>query len=336
MKRVFAIFRLAAILLVWPVAVILLARPVAAVQTLDLLFVDPADSTFQVAAEQFKKIVEKKSAGALRVAIHSGGEWGGRTLDELAIVRAVAAGSPAMAIVSAAPLGGYSEEMQAIDIPFIFHDYAQVDKVLDGPIGQRLLDSLRPKGLRGLSFLDCGFRIFSSSKPIKELSDFRNQRVRVMQSRTYVNLMKAFKAVPIPSAVDKIHAMAEKGYIDAADRSYPTYWDFKLYEVQKFITETNHAYAAKLFLVNEPYYASLSPAMQKIVREAALAARIPQRQAFRGQVSKVRRDVKQLGVQIFTLTPAQRADFVRASRPVADQVGRMVGEDLVRQIQNTH
>lgn len=320
------------VLFLWCLAGI---RGAWAATTIDLIFVDPPDSSFQVAARQFKKVVEAKSGGRLRVAIHANGSWQGRSLDELGIVRALAQGTPQVAIVSASPLSGYNAEMQALDAPFLFRDYRQVDHVLDGSIGKRLLDGLTRHGLYGLSFLDCGFRIFSSSKPIQRLSDFQNKSVRVMQSRTYINLVKAFQAKPVPSAVDKIHAMAAKGYIDAADRSYPTYWDFKLYEVQKFITETNHAYAAKVLVANGRFFSGLPPELQQAVRQAALAARAPQRKAFRADVARVKREVARRGVRIFTLNAADRQAFVNASRPVMQQVSRLVGADLVRQIQGT-
>jgi tripartite ATP-independent transporter DctP family solute receptor len=307
----------------------------AAPRFIDVLFVDPADSSFMVAAQSFRKSVEKASKGTLKVRIHADGKWQGRSLDELAITQAVVVGAPQVGIVSVAPLAGFNPEMQVVDIPFLFRDYGHVDRVLDGPVGMRLLDGMAARGLRGLSFLDCGFRIFSSSKPLRKLADFRNLNVRVMQSRSYINLIKALQAKPVPSAVDKIHTMAARGYIDAADRSYPTYWDFHLYEVQKNILETWHAYHPKAFVINEAFFRGLSKTDQDILKRAAWEARTPQRQAFRGQVQRVKRDVAQRGVKIQTLSAADRQEFVEASRPVAAQVTRLVGEDLVRQVRDT-
>lgn len=307
----------------------------AAPQVVDVLFVDSGDSSFAVAAAHFKSLVEKRSGGALKVRVHPGGRWDNKALDELGIVRAVQAGKPELAIVSSAPLTGYAAELEVVDVPFIFRDYAHVDNVLDGPVGTRLLGALSPRGLRGLAWLDCGFRVFSCSRPVTSLGAFRNLRVRVMQSPTYVSLVKAFKGVPVPSAVDKIHAMAAKGYIDAADRSYPTYWDFKLYEVQKYITETNHAYAAKVFVSNEAWFQSLSPALRKVVADAARESRIPQRKAFRKEVDRVKKAAAGRGVRIFVLSPAEHRAFVDASRPVVEQVKRQIGAGLVNQIEQS-
>jgi C4-dicarboxylate-binding protein DctP len=302
----------------------------------DVLFVDSPASSYAQAAATFKTRVEKETHGGLHVSVHAGGRWHDQTLDELAIIHDVIENKVSMAMITVSPLANYNEQLELLDIPFLFKSYEQVDKVLDGPIGARLLGGLEQKGLVGLSFLDGGFRIYSSREPIHSLRDMVGKRVRVMQNRTYINLVKAFSATPVPSAVANIYEMAERGYIDAADRSYPTYWDFKLYDVQKYIIETNHAYSVKIFLINKKFFDGLPSALQQAVRHAAQTASLAQRVAFRGQVEQVKREAASRGVTITVLSPQARQAFVEASRPVVEQVSRLVGADLVSQVRRIH
>lgn len=308
------------------------ARAAPAKWHCDLIFVETADTSFGLAARQFKTLVEARTHGQMSITLRPNGQWNGQTLDEPQIVSAVVGGQPQMALVTTGPLSNYSPELEVLNYPFLFKNYAQVDRVLDGPIGERLLAALPARGLHGLCFMDGGFRIVTASRPLQHLSDFHNLRVRSLPSRTYVNLLKALQAIPVPSSIDKIYAMAQRGYIEAADRSYPTYWSLKLYDVFKFITETNHAYSPKVLIVNQALFASLPADVQAALGGAAVQTRLGQRHAFRAEVAAVKKHAAEHGVRIITLSATDAADLEVASRPVQEQVTRIVGRQLVDQI----
>jgi C4-dicarboxylate-binding protein DctP len=219
-------------------------------------------------------------------------------------------------------------------MPFIFVDYAHVDRVLDGPIGEGLLAGLTHHGLRGLAFMDGGFRLFATTHPVRTLADFRGLRIRTLQNRTYIDLVKALHAIPVPAGINKIYEMVQRGFIDAADRSYPTYWSLRLYDVLKYITETNHAYAAKVFIINERFYTGLPADVRAIVKRAAIEAAHLQRQIFRREIGAVKKEAAAHGVHIIALSPSQREAFEAASRPIQEEVTRIVGRDLVDQVRS--
>jgi TRAP-type C4-dicarboxylate transport system substrate-binding protein len=238
-------------------------------------------------------------------------------------------------MLTTAPLANHVEDFELLDVPFLFRDYGHVDRVLDGSIGARLLRRLPSHGMHGFVFLDGGFRLFSTNRAVRTLAEFRGLRVRVLQNRIHVNLIKAFGGVPVPAPRDRIVEMARKGYINAADRSLPTYWDIGLYAVQRFVLDTRHLYVAKVLVANETFYKQLSASDRAALEAGARACRDVQRRQFRAELQRVQREARQRGVQIFTLSKAEKARFEAAARPVVEQATRLVGEAAVRQVRET-
>ncbi|MHB2018717.1 MAG: TRAP transporter substrate-binding protein [Candidatus Xenobia bacterium] len=315
-------------------ALALLAQPAAASLKIRLLFVDPKGSSFDYGAQVFAQEVAIRSKGQMTVEVLPGGQFHGNQLDELSILKAVLADAPEMAIVTTAPMSNFSPDLEVLDTPFLFNDYAHVDRALDGKGGEDLLAGLEQKGFHGFCFMDSGFRIFTCSRPVQGFKDFHGLRVRVMQNPVYYNFIKLEGAVPVPAPVDKIYDMASHGYIDAADRSFPTYWEFHLYDVEKYILESDHAYAAKIVLMNQSFYQKLTLAQQKVLAEAAAVARDAQRKRFRSDVEKVKARCRAMGISIFPLSPADRERMRVACQPLYDQLAHTRGhllQELARQ-----
>lgn len=153
-----------------------------------------------------------------------------------------------------------------------------------------------------------------------------------MQSPVYVNFVQALGAEPVPSAVDRIHEMGRQGFIDAADRSYPTYWDFRLYEVHRNITESNHAYSAKVLVVNRDWWDRLPAPTRLALQQAARQAEVEHRTRQRQEQARVKRQVAQARIAIFTLSPQERQRFRERVQPLYDAFTRQHGPGLVRRL----
>ena len=302
--------------------------------TLDLVLIESAETSYATAASRLKQVVEARSSGRLRINLHLDGRFGTRTLEDLDMVSAVRAGTVSMALVSSAPLSNLCAELEVLNDPFLFRDYGHVWRVLDGKVGLELLAAPLRHGLRGLAFFDGGFRLFASTRPIASLSDFRGLRVRTLQNRTYVGLVKAFQGVPVPAAINKIRTMVTRGFIDAADRSYPTYGSLDLYDVLRYVTETNHAYAAKVLIVNEAALAALPREQRDLLVQAVSEVAHRHRDDFRAEIERVRKRALSRGVKIITLSADQRRAFETASRPVQEEVVRLAGRDLVERVRS--
>jgi tripartite ATP-independent transporter DctP family solute receptor len=288
-----------------------------------LAFVDSADSSFALAATALSRRVGAATGGRLALEVLPGGRVDGQRLDELSLIEALQRGEVQMGFVTSSPLSNLDPRYAVLDLPFLFADYQHADQVLEGALGQELLQSLRSQGLVGLGFLEIGFRIFSSSQPMPDLASFQGKRLRVMQSATYINFVRLLGAEPVPSPVDKIYDMGKQGFIDAADRSFPTYWDFKLYEVQRYITETRHAYSVKVMVANRSWFESLAPEDQGALARVAREVQKIQRQAQRSEEERVRRRCVEQDIQIFTLSDEERQKFVARCQPLYQEYLRL-------------
>lgn len=295
-------------------------------------FVDSKDSTFAMAMGEFAKEVEERSRGEMRIELLAGGLVDGVQMDERTLVEAVRSGKLAIGLSTTSPLTNYNHLLDVFDLPFLFAGPLHADQVLDGPVGNRLLGCLKDKNLIGLGYLEVGFRIFSSSIPLPDYASFAGKKLRVMQSVTFTRFVKAIGGDPVPSPVDKIYLMGKEGYIDGADRTYPTYWDFRLYEVHRFITETHHAYSAKMILVNAPLFESLRTEQRELLLESAKEASRLQRKKQREADEAVKEMAIKEGIKIFEISPDERKKFVDASTDLFDEYRRNQSSEILDSI----
>lgn len=308
------------------------ARPTGDGKVFRCGFVDSKDSTFALAMEEFAKKVQERSHGELQVELFPGGLVDGVQMDERTLVEAVRSGQLSIGLATTSPLTNYNHLLDIFDLPFLFTGPDHADQVLDGPVGQRLLTCLQDKNLLGLGYMEVGFRIFSSSIPLPDYASFSGKKLRVMQSVTFTRFVKAIGGDAVPAPVDKIYLMGKEGYIDGADRTYPTYWDFRLYDVHRFITETHHAYSVKMILVNDKLFDSLSKDQQELLLESAKEASRLQRKKQREADEAVKALAIKEGIKIFEVAPEEREKFVKASDELYDEYRRNQSSDILDSI----
>ncbi len=284
--------------------------------SLVLLYPDPPGTPVDHAARAFKREVERRTHRQVRIELYPGGRYHGQVLGEIAISRLVQGGDVDQAIVTTAPLANYSRALEILDAPFLFQDYPQVYRTLDGEVGRTLLRGLLSSGLRGLAFMDSGFRIFTSAVPLTSLSDLKGKRIRIMQNEIYQHFIRLIGAIPVAASVEKVNDMARRGYIDAADRSYPSYWAYGLNHVHRCILESDHAYAACVLIANDRSYRKLDATQKAAIMAAAGVARDDQRRQFRQAVADVRGQCLMQGIRITRLSDADRQAMRAACEPI--------------------
>jgi tripartite ATP-independent transporter DctP family solute receptor len=292
-------------------------------------FVDSKDSTFALALEVFAKDVQERSHGELKVELLPGGLVDGQQMGERTLVEAIRSGKLSMGLSTTSPLTNFNHRLDVFDLPFLFHGQSHADRVLDGPVGQLLLECLQDKNLYGLGYMEVGFRIFSSSVPLPDYASFAGKKLRVMQSVTFTRFIKSIGGDPVPSPVDKIYLMGKEGYIDGADRTYPTYWDFRLYDVHRFITETHHAYSVKMLLINDKLFDSLSQPQRELLLQSAKEASHLQRKKQREADDAVKDMAIKEGIKIFELGADDRKKFVAASTELYEEYRRNQSAEIL-------
>ncbi len=246
------------------------------------------------AAFKFKQIVEKRSNGNIKVIIHHSGSVG----NETSILQQLQMGALQMGVITAGPIDKFVPAIKAIEFPFIFSNYKQVDKILDGKIGQGILNQFKKANLIGYHFLENGFRNLTNSvRPVHTVKDVKGLKIRVMKSQLQIAIWRALGANPTPMPWP-IYTQLAQHVIDGQENPLAVIYQYKLYEVQKYLSLTRHVYSALVFVGSKKFYDSLPPKYQKLMYEATKEASIYERNLNRNQVKFFLKELKKKGMII--------------------------------------
>ena len=277
------------------------------------------------AAKVFAKAVEKASGGKMTVRAIGAAALGPDTQMQQALV----GGAQEMMVGSTATLVGITKEMALWDTPFLISNAKEADILLDGPIGEKIKDKLQEKGLVGLVYWENGFRNLTNSKrPVTKVEDLDGIKLRVMQNNVFLNSFKTLGANAIPMAFSELFGALETNTVDGQENPFNTILSSKFYEVQKYLTVTNHVYSPWIVLVSKKWWDQLSKPEQKVLMDAAKTSRDYERKDTRDEASKAIADLKAKGMLVNELSPLE-ADRMRnkLTRVYAD-IGKDVGMDL--------
>jgi len=300
----------------------------AQVVTLQLATQTLAGTAQYDGASKFAELVAQKSNGKLAVKVFGDGALGG----DLQVISSLQRGSVDMSLMNASLLNGVAKEFSILDFPFLFDSEEEAYSVLDGPIGQKLIDLLPAKGIVGLSYPELGFRhIHNSKHPVTRLEDLQGLKIRAVQTPIYVDILNALgaNAVPLPFP-DLYHALETK-VVDGATDPLVTIDILKFDEVQRYLTLTGHVYNPQIFLVGKATWDKLSISERAILQEAANDARDFERKLSREKNTQALEKLKKT-MQLSELSPQEAAKMRQAVRPVIQKYTKVVGEELVNEI----
>lgn len=228
---------------------------------------------FEDAARRFAGLVDAGSGGELAVEVMTPKEYGkGAHVSATEVMRQVASGELEMSQTYTTVLGRLCDRMWALDLPFLFDSHEHASRALDGAIGRELLDGLRPHGLHGMAFTySGGYRVISSTRrAIRSIDDLRGVHLRVAENPVVVAMFESLGAHPHPAPLSSIPALTGDGLVEAAETTWPRYWDMGHHRVQPVVNETGHSLFLTALCMNAAFHASLPPHLQDVLRDAAL------------------------------------------------------------------
>jgi len=285
------------------------------------------DHPMSMGARKFAELVAAKSGGKLQVKEFPASQLG----NEMQQQSALQGGVQEMTAPAPTSLAGIVKEFGLLDFPFIVSNFKQADALVDGPVGKALLAKLPEKGLIGLTFFDLGFRnITNSKRAITKPEDLDGIKLRVIPNPVFLETFKTFKANPVPMPFAELYPALETKAVDGQENPYSVILSNKFYEVQKFLSATNHVYAANIILVSKRFWDKLSPAEQKILQDAANEARDYQRTASREVAGKAVAELKGKGMQFNELAPAELARMRSLVKPIHDKFSAEYDPALVK------
>ena len=278
------------------------------------------------------KYVEEHTNGRLKIEVYANAVLG----QERETIEQTQTGAIHFIRVGVNPLSSLNPIMNALALPHLFRDRDHMFKVLDGPIGQEILESLQNQNLLGLCWLDAGFRNFyNSRRPITSPADMVGLKIRVQESALMMNMVRLLGAQPTPMAYGEVYSGIQNGVIDGAENNWPSYITAAHFEVAKFFTQNGHMASPEMILVNTGVWNSLSDADKKIIKDGAMEGARVERAEWLAAEQKYEAQARASGNTITDLTAAQKQAFADALMPIYDMPDYTPFRDIVQRIRNT-
>lgn len=279
---------------------------------------------------KFVELVKAKSHGDIVIKPYYSGALG----NDVQVTSALQGGTIEFTVPQTTTLTGMVKAYEILDFPFLFKNDQQAEKVLDGPVGQKLLETLPAHGLVGLAYWENGFFNATNSKhPIVKVEDFKGLKFRSIQAKITQETIKALGANPVPLAVPELYTALETRTIDGQGTPNAVIAALKLYEVQKYLSITRHSYGAFIPLVSKAFWDKLTPDQQKILKDSAVEARTYQRQVARAQAQSAKETMAKHGMEINEVSDAEHDRMRERVQPVWKMFIPSVGQDLFDQVQ---
>ncbi|MEM7548616.1 MAG: TRAP transporter substrate-binding protein [Bacteroidota bacterium] len=214
---------------------------------------------------RLSELVEEKSNGKLEVRIYPSGQLG----SERECLELLQIGSLDITKVSAAVMENFVPTYEVLGLPYIFKSREHSYEVLDGPIGDELLEQGSKYRLRGLCFYDAGSRSFYTKKPIKNPEDLTGLKIRVQRSKTAVEMVNHMGAAPTPIPWGELYTALQQGVVDGAENNPPSFYFSRHYEVCKYYSINEHTTVPDVLLIGTNTWKRLSEQERKWISEAA-------------------------------------------------------------------
>lgn len=277
-----------------------------------------------VGAHAFKKALEATSKGSIEVQLFPNRQLG----DEKPMMEGMRFGTVDAAIITNAVVAQLEPGFQLNDLPFLYASEAQARKVLDGSVGAELGKRLEAKGITVLGFMEAGFRnMINNKKPVRTPADVAGVKYRVMQNPVFIDMFQSLGGSAVPMAWGETFTAVQQGAIDGLELPLAFIDSLKVYEVTKYLSQTNHTYTTLELLIGNRALARLSAEQRAAVKQAAVQAVAEQRKASLENAQQMVTVLRGKGMQVNTVDDP--AAFRKAVAPVYEKFRGSIGPDLL-------
>jgi tripartite ATP-independent transporter DctP family solute receptor len=287
----------------------------------------PTDTMHQ-AVLKFAELVKAKSGGVLEINVYPAGQLG----NDPQILQAVRLGSIDIAMTGIPWHASFAPYINVLDLPYLFSDYNHAYHVLDGEIGQELLKQLEPLGIKGLGTMELGFRNLTNSKrSVKEPKDVEGLKLRTTGNYYHIAAWKLLGTIPIPMPWPEVYMALKTGTVDGQENPITVIHAAKLFEVQKYLSLTMHAYSVSGVDMNLKKFQSLAPSQQKILIESLYEAVVYHRNLNRSLESSMLKEMEQKGMAIIA-NPYKEAFAKIVRKVVQEEYAKQFGWEIIDKI----
>ncbi|MGN8346678.1 TRAP transporter substrate-binding protein [Pseudomonas sp. SMV71] len=311
------------------IAALPLAFLAQAAHALEIKFADihPAGYPTVVAEENMGKALTKETNGELTFKYFPGGVLG----SEKEVVEQAQVGAIQMTRVSLGIVGPVVPDVNVFNMPFIFRDTQHMRNVIDGPVGDEILDRITNSefGLVALAWMDGGTRNLYTKKPVRKLEDLKGMKIRVQGNPMFIETINAMGGNGIAMDTGEIFSALQTGVIDGAENNPPTMLEHNHYQNAKFYSLTGHLILPEPIVMSKITWEKLTPAQQEMVRKAAKAAQLDERALWDKKSAASEEKLKAAGVEFITV---DKKPFYDATAEVRAKYGAPYA-DLIKKIE---
>jgi tripartite ATP-independent transporter DctP family solute receptor len=290
----------------------------------------PAGYPTVVAIESMGKKLDAATNGRIKIQTFPGAVLG----QEKEAVEQTQLGAIQIARISLGVMGPVVNEVNVFNMPFVFRNEAHMRAVIDGPIGQEILDKVTasPAKLVGLGFMDGGSRSLYTKKKVTKPEDLKGQKVRMMGNPLFVDTMNAMGGNGIAMAYGEVFTALQTGVIDGAENNPPSYFTANHFSTPaKFYAQTNHLIIPEIFVMSKVAWDKLTPADQTLIKRLSREAQLEQRGLWDKAVAENVAKLKAAGVEFVTV---DQKPFFDATAPVRAKYGEKLA-DLMKRVEAT-
>ncbi len=282
------------------------------------------------AIQRMGKKLEAQTGGRISIQMFPSMQLGG----EKERIEQAQVGALQIARISVGAMGPVVDDLNVFNLPFVFRDEAHMRKVIDGPIGQDLLErtSNAPTSrLIVLGWMDAGTRNVYANKPATKPADLKGMKIRMMGNPLFVETMNAMGGNGVAMGFNELFGALQTGVVDGAENNPPTLLAQNHYQVSKIYSLTGHLIIPEIFVFSKRNWEQLGKEDQALLRKLSREAQMEQRQLWDAYVGEAETKLKAAGIQFLQ---ADKEAFYKATQPVRDKYGAKYAT-ILKRIQDT-
>lgn len=287
--------------------------------------VEPEDRSTHKALLEFKKEVEEQSNGSITVELYPNGALGG----DVQLTESVAMGTLDMALPATSVLVTYAPEFGILDMPYLFLNADYAFEAMDGEVGEHFNATLENVGIKNLGYSYNGLRSLTNSiRPVNTPADLKGMKVRVMESPVFIDFFETLGANATPMSFNELFTGLQQGTVEAQENPPSLIYSNRFYEVQEYLSLTEHVNNFLAFIMNQSTFDSLSAEQQAVVEKAAENYVKLQRQMELDDTERSVQDLADAGLTVNEVSEENKKAFKDALEPMYEKYSKEFGQEL--------
>ena len=284
-------------------------------------------------ANKFKELVDQRLAGKVVVEVYPNSQLFG----DNKVLQAMLLGDVQLAAPSLSKFKSFTKKLQLFDLPFLFKDMEAVERFQNSEHGQELLNSMRKRGLVGLGYIHNGLKQLSSSQPLKVPADASGLKFRIMTSDVLAAQFEAVDAAPLKKPFSEVFTLLQTKAIDGQENTWSNIYSKKFFEVQPYITESNHGLLGYMVVTSAEFWMDLPDDIRGEVKKALDEAIVFGNQVAAQKAIDDRQKILDSGrTELISLSAEERAQWVEVMKPVWKQFEGDIGKELIDAAYNSN